>query len=187
MAPRVVIVSGHMVDSDDRPVPRFPSTELDRVGRLITNSLAGWGVAEETTVVTGGARGADILAAEAALGLRATVHLCLAVPVDEFERRSVALPGTDWGDRFRAVVAASSVEVVSPGGGPDEVVFPRANARILAYAREVDPMPYALVVWDRAAGDASGGTADMVSALADLPPERMCVIEPIRTNEPDPQ
>lgn len=158
---------------------RFPDREVDRVAREIEDTWAEWAVGPGTVVVTGGARGTDILAAEAALRCGAALHLCLAVPADEFERRSVATPGSDWAQRFRSLLAVSSVEVASPDGGPDEVVFPRANARIVAFARSVDPTPYALLVWDRASGDDPGGTADLAAAIADLPPERVRVIDPI--------
>jgi len=178
VAPRAVIVSGHLVDGSERRTARFPDHEVDRVAREIDDTWVDWAVGPGTVVVTGGARGTDILASEAALRRGAAVHLCLAVPADEFERRSVATPGSDWAQRFRALLAVASVEVVSPDGGPDDVVFPRANARIVAFARSLDPTPYALLVWDRASGDDSGGTADMAAAVSDLPPDRVRVIDP---------
>jgi len=53
--------------------------------------------------------GADILAAEAGLERGARVVLGLALPPEEFEQRSVVLPGTDWQARFRALLDRSEV------------------------------------------------------------------------------
>lgn len=178
-APAAVVVSGHMVDRPDRPTARFPADEVERIAAVIDAALGDWGVAPGTTIVTGGARGADILGAEAGLRLGAAVHLCLAVPPAEFEERSVALPGTDWGVRFRALLDRAEVEVVSPDGGADDVVFARANERMAEVARGITPAPYLLVVWDRERGDGPGGTADLVKTLGvDPGGERLRIIDP---------
>src|SRR6478735_9361271 len=93
--PKVVVASGHMVDTPDRARPRFPPDQVDRVTREARAVLARWSVGPETTLVTQGARGADIIVAEEALTRGARVVLCLAASVDEFERESVALPDSD--------------------------------------------------------------------------------------------
>jgi hypothetical protein len=166
-----------MVDAPDRATPRFPQEQVPRVARAVEAALDGWGVGPGTQVVCGGARGADILAAEAALARGARIRLCLALPPDEFERRSVALPGSDWVERFRGLLARAEVEVVSDV--PDDDVFARANARIIEVARALDPEPRVLVVWNGQEGDGPGGTQDFVRRLGLTKPDsRLIVIDP---------
>jgi uncharacterized protein len=181
VSPTVVAVSGHMVDAPDRTVQRFPPGQLDRVTREIEHAFDAWAVGPGTTVLCGGARGADILAAEAGLRRDAQVQLCLALPPDEFEKRSVELPDTDWLSRFREVRKHSTEEVVSTPDkdGADGDPFVRANIRIIGLAQSKDPRPHALLVWNGAGGDGPGGTADFVHRLGYSKPDaRVCVIDP---------
>lgn len=176
-APRVVVVSGHMVDAPDRPELRFPPEEVARVDAEVRDALDAWGVDGSTTLVTGGARGADLLAAEAARARGAEVRIVLALPPDEFEARSVALDGTDWAERFRSALGAAEAEVVEQPPGED--VFARTNARMIEIARELDPEPHALLVWDGRAGDGPGGTRDFIAQLGhEGPGERVRIIDP---------
>jgi hypothetical protein len=174
--PQVVVVSGHMVDRPGRPQPRFPPEQVPRVEAEVRDQFARWHVGPGTTLITGGARGADIIAAETALDCGASVRLVLAHEPDEFVADSVALPGTDWEERFRALLVRSEVEVV---GGSDEDVYARTNARIIERARAIDTQPDALIVWNGEEGDAQGGTSDFVSSLGDgSGGEHVVVIDP---------
>jgi hypothetical protein len=150
-----------MVDAADRGRPRFPQEEVPRVTGEVRDAFERWGVGPATTVVTGGARGADIVAAEEARARGARVRLVLSSEPDEFVAESVALPGTDWEQRFRTLLADADHEVVDPG----DDVFVRTNERILQIARSLDEQPHALIVWDGQEGDGPGGTEDMVSRL----------------------
>jgi patatin-like phospholipase len=174
----VVVVTGHMIDAPDRPDPRFPPDQVRRVTAEAAAALERWGVGPGTTVVTGGARGADIIVAELAHKRGATVQLVLALPAEEFVRRSVDLPETDWTTRFREVLEnAGDCEVIGPPH--DDGVFARANARIIELAREIDPAPHAVVVWNGREGDGPGGTRDFVARLGHTgPDERVRVIDP---------
>lgn len=175
--PDVVVVSGHMVDKPDRPRPRFPPEQVPRVAAEVRDALARWSVGEGATLVTGGARGADIIAAEEAHARGASLRLVLALEPDEFVARSVAIRGTDWEQRFRALLPQADVEVVD--GPDDDEVFARTNQRIIEVAREIDPRPHAVIVWNGKEGDGPGGTRDFVSQLGhDLEDESVAVIDP---------
>src|SRR4051812_25853417 len=117
-----------MVDLPDRQAPRFPPSEVPRVAGEVQRALDQWGVGPHTTLVSGGARGAHILAAEAALDRGATLRLVLSAPETAFERTSVELPESDWLQRFRALLAHATVEVVDDPEGDD--VYARTNDRI---------------------------------------------------------
>ena len=162
---RAVVVSGHMVDAPDRPQPRFPPEEVPRVAAEVRGQLERWGVGPGTTLLTGGARGADIIAAEAALERGAAVRLVLARAPADFVSDSVALPHTDWEERFRALLDRPQVDVEVVGGAEDDV-YERTNERIVERARAIDDHPLALVVWDGEEGDGPGGTSDFVARLS---------------------
>lgn len=175
-APPVVAVSGHMVDTPDRPRPRFPPGQVARVTAEARDALEEWGVGPGTTVITGGARGADIIVAEEALARGADVRLRLALPPEEFVRQSVELPDSDWRERFDRLVEASEVQELS-GGGED--VFARTNRWIVEEARSLSDRPAAVIVWNGQEGDGPGGTRDFVSTLGYRGPSRhVRVIDP---------
>jgi hypothetical protein len=160
----VILVSGHLVDGPDRPVPRFPQWRAPWVANRVRKVFDEWRVGPTGTVVTGGARGADITAAEEGLARGAGVVLCLAQPPERFVHESVELAGTDWEQRFRRLIAVADVRQLKdpPEGGP---VYVRTNAWMIDVARTMDPDPHAVFVWDGRAGDGEGGTADMVRRL----------------------
>ena len=173
-----------MVDAPDRSVPRFPASEVARVTDEINGALDRWSVGEQTTVVCGGARGADIIVAEQARLRGAQVVLCLALPPDEFVDRSVALPDSDWAERFTAVLAHADVRVLGDersdvASGDD--VFAQTNAWIIDVARAAGGQPpHAVIVWDGHAGDGPGGTRDFVRRLGHHGPDpRIAVIDPV--------
>jgi hypothetical protein len=175
--PEVVVVSGHMVDTPDRPNPRFPPDQVPRVAAAVRSAFERWGVGPGTTLVTGGARGADIVAAEEARACGAALRLVLALEPDEFVARSVAIPGTSWEQRFRELLGHADVEVVD--GPDDDEVFARTNKRIIEVARGIDEQPHAVIVWDGKQGDGPGGTLDFVSQLGhDLGDDGVLLIDP---------
>jgi len=177
---RVVVASGHMVDTPDRPRPRFPSDQVARVTEEVRAALDGWSVGPGTTLVTGGARGADIIAAEECLARGGDVVLCLAFEPDEFEDRSVALPGTDWSERFRALRGRADVRVLE-NPPADDSVFALTNEWIVRTAQEIDDAPNAVIVWNGEEGDGPGGTRHFVRLLGfERPDPRICVIDPTR-------
>jgi len=165
-----------MVDAPSRATRRFPPEEVPRVAREVQGTFERWGVGPQTTLVAGGARGADILAAEAAAARGATLRLVLSAPPDEFERSSVELPASDWVPRFRALLTHANVEVIDDPERDD--VFERTNRRILEIARALDPAPFAVVVWDGGDADGPGGTRDFLSRLGADDPGRLRIIDP---------
>ncbi len=146
-------------------VRAFRRIRSTRVTREVRATLARWDVGPETTVVTQGARGADTIIAEEALARGAKVVLCLALPPEEFERESVELPGSDWTERFRALLEVADVRLPDERRDPDEDVFARANARVVEVARSLSDAPYAIVVWNGEGGDGPGGTLDLIERL----------------------
>ena len=90
--------------------------------------------------------------------------LLLALPPDEFERTSVALPDSVWSERFRDLLCRHRAEVLPPdagldatAGGPDDV-FSRTNRWMIERALRLVP-PATLrvaLVWDEAPAGGPG-------------------------------
>jgi uncharacterized protein len=178
-ASRVVVASGHLTDAPDRETPRFPPQAEPRVTAAIRDRLAAWDVGSRDVVVSQGARGADLIVAEQALGRGAQVVVLLAKPPDEFAEGSVELGESRWPERFREVLDRAQRVEVLPADGSDEKPYARTNRWALdEAARLAAPgTPEALVVWDGTPGDGGGGTGDFV----DLARERglpVTVIDP---------
>lgn len=164
---QVVVATGHMVDAPDRVAPRFPPSDEAAVTRAIRDVFDQWAVGRGTLVVCGGARGADIVAAEQAMTRGAEVWLLVALADDDFEAASVDLPGSDWVARYRLLRARcptwfQSEELGPQGDGED--VFARNNEWCLTVARAQAPPDgvRVLAVWDGSRGDGRGGTADLL-------------------------
>ncbi len=171
---KVVIFSGHMTDLPGRKEPRFPESKSAAVGAAIARQLDEWGVGPGDLAIMGGARGGDLLFAEAAAERGAEVWLFLPLPEEEFLEESVRHPEADWEGRYRALAARANVRVFPPSGrlkSPPEGanVYALNNQLMIERAREEAGDParlYAVLVWDeRPAGDGPGGTADFADTI----------------------
>jgi hypothetical protein len=174
-----------MTDAPDRPEPRFPDAEVERVRREVRDALTAWGVGPGTTAISGGARGADLIVAEEARALGAHVVLCLAKPPEQFERDSVDVPGTDWNERFASMLGSAEVRVLPNDRAPadGDQLYAATNDWMIESARsllsEGQPAPNAIVVWDGRGGDGPGGTRHFVEQLGyDTSDPRVKVIDP---------
>ena len=176
---QVVVGSGHMVDAPERREPRFPPDQVARVTAEIGSALDDWGVDEGTTVVTGGANGADIIITEECVRRGARALLCLALPPDEFEKRSVELANSDWIARFRSLLDRAEVRVLADPPDGDEL-FAATNRWVVDTARSIDETePHTVLVWNGGEGDGPGGTRDFVRLLGyDGPHPNVRVVDP---------
>jgi hypothetical protein len=179
---QVVVVSGHMVDQPGRTSPRFPASAEAAVTKAVRATLGAWDVGPGSLLISGGARGADIIGAEQALDLGAEVWLLIALPDDEFIAASVALAHSDWERRYRDLRRRCPTRFQADELGPprpDDDVFARNNEWCLAVARDRAPAGRlrTLVVWDGVSGDGPGGTADFVERAGQLRAD-VVVIDP---------
>jgi hypothetical protein len=163
---KVVIASGHRPDEDGREPPRFPPSSEVRVTREVERVAAKrWELGEHDLLITGGAAGADLIAAEAALARGCEVRLELARSRGRFVESSVAPSGPDWVRRFEAVAARSTV-VESPDD--QDRRYAATNERMVDIARTEagrGAEACALLVWNGEESGRSGGT-DHLARLA---------------------
>jgi hypothetical protein len=182
---RAIVCSGHMIDAPDRALPRFPPDKEHRVRVAIERVLDELHAGANDIGISGAARGADLLFAEAMLQRAVPMKLLIALPEEEFIRRSVALPGTDWERRYRRVRERCEAHFQHEewaGRHPDIDVFSRNNLWCIDTAtRYATPSRiHAVLVWDgKDHGDGPGGTADFAARIKTLG-GRATVIDPAR-------
>lgn len=169
-----ILFTGHMIDSAERPDPRFPpgkeagareaiKTKLKEVAeRLKGKDLHG---------IAGGACGGDILFHEACLELGIKSTLYLALPRAEFLENSVRFAGNNWVDRFDALFNRLSRKQLAETkelpkwlrGHTDYNFWERNNNWMLQQALSNGGGNITLIaLWDGKSGNGPGGTKHLV-------------------------
>jgi hypothetical protein len=186
---KVVVASGHMIDGPERKEARFPATKEPPVKERIGKQLDNWKIAEGDLTICGGARGADILFAEASADRGAEVWVMLPLAEPEFLEASVRLPDSDWEDRYYNLRDRENVKLFFQ---PDRLkappkgvsVFARNNLWMINTARVLADDParlYALLVWDEnPTGDGPGGTSDFAVRIKKLGGRLAPIINPTK-------
>ena len=164
--PSVVVFAGHMIDRDDRTVPRFPARLEPIVKNAIRQCLAkvnaGFGYAS-------GACGSDILFHEVMLERKGEIYVILPYEKERFIKDSVEIaPDGDWVDRLDRVIAQAieTQEVSRQRQMGSDVSYEFANmmlhglASVRAQQLETRLVPVA--VWDGKSGTGIGGTSGTV-------------------------
>ena len=141
-----------------------------------------WGLGEDDVLICGGARGADLVAAEVARSRGATVWLLLAASPEAFVQSSVHGADPSWIEAFWLAVQRSPSWVLgrdSRFAGRDDI-YAAANEWMLeTAAAQAGAEPVRLVaVWDRAPAAGAGGTAHMVDAARERGAQ-VVIIDPL--------
>jgi tetratricopeptide (TPR) repeat protein len=171
---KVVVFNGHRTDDPDRPQPRLPESAAAAAGAAIRAQLDAWEIRSGMAVlaICGGARGGDLLFAEACRDLGADVRLLLPLPEEEFLTRWVG--SEEWRARYFSLKAHANCRVFieherlgQPVDDRDQrPPYHRSNLWRLNSARaEVDgDNLYVLTLWDESPQTGSAdGTHDFVS------------------------
>jgi hypothetical protein len=178
---QVALVTGHMTDGPSRSVSRFPEGAVSTVRSRIEHTLRNWQFGEDDLLISGGARGADLLAATIAFGMGATVWLLLAEQPDDFEKHSVAGGDEQWVDDFHRLIARAPTWVLDgpPVDGNPDAIYVTTNEWMLNVALvQADGQPVrVLAVWDGLEAPRPGGTGAMVDAARRVGAD-VTIIEP---------
>jgi hypothetical protein len=172
-APRVILFTGHRIDTEGRKKARFPQSKETQALALIRDA-----VEAETKKSTGqllgiagGASGGDILFHEVCQALKIPTMLYLALPKNDYLKASVADGGAQWVERFQRLYQASNPLILAD---TDELprwlrakegytIWQRSNLWMLhhAFARSNNNL-LLIALWNGDVGDGPGGTEDMV-------------------------
>lgn len=180
---RVLLFTGHMVDTETRTAPvdgfpgrpmRFPRTPgaEQEARRLIREAIVRERNLEEGTMigVAGGACGGDILFHEVCGELQIPTKLFLALPPDLFVRESVQHGGPNWVERFSRLTARLQPPVLATTVQlPTWLrtrrrynIWRRNNLWMLFNALALDAQRLTLIaLWDNGPADSEGGTSDL--------------------------
>lgn len=103
----IIVHAGNRIDGPNRDIPRFPSSEIERVATQVRELLA---LLRPRVVVSAPASGADLIVLAEAL--RADIDVIVVLPVDRdtFVERSVTDgPAVEvWSARFDSVLMAAA-------------------------------------------------------------------------------
>jgi tetratricopeptide (TPR) repeat protein len=168
--PRLVFLfSGHMMDTPDRPQPRFPAAMESAVQARIGAALDDLGAGADDIALCQAAAGGDLIFLEAAQQRQVRCQVLLPFEEPIFLQRSV-LPshnGEQWRDRYFAMKERLTLPIrLMPdelGPTPAEVNdYERCNLWLLysALASGLDRVRF-IALWDGSAGDGPGGTAHL--------------------------
>lgn len=172
---RVLLFTGHMVDSTERKTPRFPRTpaaeaaaramikaSIERERQLEPGRMVG---------VAGGACGGDILFHEICEELAIETRLLLALPQGKFSAESVQQGSRDWVERYNKLCYRIRPRVLAEekrlplwlSGKADYQIWSRNNLWMLFNALAIDARSLTLIaLWDDGPADGPGGTKDLV-------------------------
>jgi hypothetical protein len=167
----MVIFSGHRVDESGRAALRFPldreAQARDLIREALSKAKTGW---KRIEVLASAAPGSDILCHEVCAELGIDSVVCLSMPKDVYAR--FVFENTDyWRSRYLELIGRRPLLQLSnekglprwlEGSGIDP--WERSNSWVLEMARTRGAKKITLIaLWDgKAAGDAPGGTAQMV-------------------------
>ena len=162
-----------MIDRPDRPSPRFPAGREGAVASAVGAALDHWEITSGALLICGGARGADIIAAEEALARDAEVWLLIAQPEQQHIAASVELPDSDWVRRYQSLRRRCrtwfQADELPPLQAGDDAFGRNNDWSLRAGIAQARPgAPCVLAVWDGAAGDGRGGTAHLLERARSL-------------------
>lgn len=176
---RVLLFTGHRIDSANRAKPRFPANKESVAREAIRTAVAQENALTSGSIlgIAGGANGGDILFLEVCDDLGINTEMLLALPENQFIEASVDNEDKSWLRRFHAQlekhpntpVLADSPELpkwLQFKRGYD--IWQRNNLWLLSEALCLAPKNLTVIgLWDGEAGDGTGGTEHMVSLARD--------------------
>ena len=175
---KVLLFSGHMVDTPDRETPRFPFDKVAIAQAEIANVLEKLEANSLDLALIQGASGGDLIFAEVCQKRGVKVQLMQPFPEPEFIERSVAPSQGEWRSRYFDVKAKLTQPTMCM---PDELgvskrnnkadatsrtEFERCNLWLLntALAYGSEKVQF-ICLWDGGVGDGPGGTAHMYNEV----------------------
>jgi hypothetical protein len=166
---KVLLFSGHMIDSPSRKEPRFPADKEPIAAKATGDVLDRIAAGPGDLAICGGACGGDLLFAEAALARQLNLAIYLPFDEEKFLAESVNFAGAEWRKRYFAAKSRASMHIATEELGPlkaDENPFERNNEWMLQVAEghgagKVD----FICLWNGAGGDGPGGTQHLMQEV----------------------
>jgi hypothetical protein len=171
-APCIMGFAGHMIDSDDREVPRFPRSAESQVRFAIRDCINRY---QPQIAVSSAACGGDIIFAEETIALGIPTYIILPFEdQEEFINHSVYFAKDNWVERFYEVIkAAKQVFYVNPRGFESNKDFEENQHAIIFFSlgiqQNLNFQIVNLILYDdKAPGDGPGGTQSFLDLCEGL-------------------
>jgi len=172
LVPKVIVFAGHMIDSKNRKVPRFPKKLEKAIEELIDKHLK---KVDRCIGFAAAACGSDILFLEVLKNHKGKVNVVLPSKPELFSKASVVIDdNTEWVERYKNILD-SSAEITIIGAHASSLTassYEYSNkimyglARIKANHLETKLSP--LVVWDSHDVGSPGGTSSVINNWKNL-------------------
>ena len=163
----IILFSGHMIDKEDRRVPRFPARMEWKIKNAIKKNLIHESKAAKNKIlgIAGGACGSDILFQESCIELDIESKLFIPPNRNEFIKNSIEFAGDEWVTRYENIS-----KLITVYSFPESDIHRRGmnvwinnNLQMLNYALQMkDAVIKLLAVWDGRSGEGEGGTVHMI-------------------------
>ena len=176
--PRVILFTGHRIDSPNRPTARFPVAKEGQARAMIHDAVTNIKAKSDGKLlgISGGASGGDILFHEVCEELNIPSQMYLVLPKNDYIKASVADSGPGWVERFNRLYDKHKAKVLSDSdhlprwlrAKKDYSIWQRSNLWMLHNALYVSQEHLTLMaLWNGSSGDGPGGTEDMVKRAVD--------------------
>jgi hypothetical protein len=166
---KVMLFSGHMIDSPDREKPRFPANKESIAANAIASVLEQIDAGADDLCICGGACGGDLLFAEAALARGALLELYIPFEESTFLSKSVDFANRDWRARFFAAKSHANLHVLPLERGArqeDEDPYEQNNLWMLEAATRFGAQKVEFIcLWNGQQGDGPGGTRHLMEEV----------------------
>jgi hypothetical protein len=175
---RVILFTGHRIDTSSRGAPRFPAAKEKQAREMILAAVAKEKEKAKGNLfaISGGASGGDILFQEVCEELNITSQMYLVLPKTEYIKSSVAEAGPDWVERFNRLYNKVKPKILSDAdrlprwlrAKKNYNIWQRSNLWMLHNALCISQDHLTLIaLWNGVRGDGAGGTEDMVERAKD--------------------
>jgi len=160
--PSVAVVVGHMIDRQERLVPRFPESIAVKMADEMEKRIVDRNI---RVGYSSAACGTDIIFQEILKRRGCERHVVLPYDRAQFRKDCVEYADDHWTERFDSVLKGAEVIYVSPHQSLSQSAVSYEYAcRVLtgmaaAHAERLDTELIPLCVWNEDVGDGTGGTA----------------------------
>jgi len=155
-----------MIDNPTRKTLRFPAEKEHAVAEALEKqlSLEKEKIRDNIVGIASGASGGDILFHEICKKLKISTEMYLALPREDFKKKSVTFAGKSWEKRFENLTDLIPTHILPQKSDAGQNVWEQTNLWMFEQGIKHGSENITLIaLWDMKEGDGDGGTEHMVN------------------------